>query len=98
MHVAQGRLVALGVDLHVLDPDVLPEAQAHHIQVIAPVTESTRQLHKHCPHTTAGLLFHCCASLTPVHDSTLRALCDVTFSVSKVFCVQLYDAVCEMRW
>lgn len=56
MHVAQGRLVALGVDLHVLDPDVLPEAQAHHIQVIAPVTESTRQLHKHCPHSNSRLV------------------------------------------
>lgn len=31
MHGGQGGLVALGVDLDLLDPDVLPEAQAHHI-------------------------------------------------------------------
>lgn len=48
MHVVQGGLVVLRVDLYTLDPDVLPEAQAHHVQVIATVAEGTRQLHKHC--------------------------------------------------
>lgn len=48
MHVVQGGLVVLRVDLDTLDPDVLPEAQAHHVQVIATVAEGTRQLHKHC--------------------------------------------------
>ncbi len=60
VHGSQCGLVALRVDLHVLDPDVLPEAQAHHIQVITAVTEGTCQLHKHCRHMTAELLvlFH----------------------------------------
>lgn len=48
MHGVQGGLVALRVDLDMLDPDVLPEAQAHHIQVITTITEDTRQLHEHC--------------------------------------------------
>lgn len=47
VHGAQAGLVALGVELEAAHPDVLPEAQAHHIQVIAPVTEGTGQLHKH---------------------------------------------------
>lgn len=59
MHGAQGGLVALRVDLDVLDPDVLPEAQAHHIQVVATIAEGTRQLHKHCQHITVGAFFHC---------------------------------------
>lgn len=48
VHAAQGRLVALRVDLDLLDPDVLPEAEAHHVQVVAAVAEGARQLHKHC--------------------------------------------------
>lgn len=56
VHGAQGGLVALGVDLDMLDPDVLPEAQAHHIQVVTTITEGTCQLHKHCRHTAAELL------------------------------------------
>lgn len=47
MHGAQAGLVALGVELDALEPDILPEAQAHHIQVFTTVTEGTRQLHKH---------------------------------------------------
>lgn len=58
MHGVQGGLVALRVDLDMLDPDVLPEAQAHHIQVITTITEGTRQLHEHCRHIMADSLFH----------------------------------------
>lgn len=47
MHAAHCRLVAIWVDLDMLDPDVLPEAEAHHVQVVAAVAEGTRQLHKH---------------------------------------------------
>lgn len=47
VHGAQSRLVALGVDLNVGDPDVLPEAQTYHVQVVAAVTEGTHQVHKH---------------------------------------------------
>lgn len=47
VHGAHCRLVVLRVDLDVLDPDVLPEAEAHHVQVVAAVAESARQLHKH---------------------------------------------------
>lgn len=48
MHAAQRRPVVLRVDLDMLDPDVLPEAEAHHVQVVAAVAERARQLHKHC--------------------------------------------------
>lgn len=47
MHGFQAGLVALGVELVAVQPDILPEAQAHHIQVFTTVTEGTRQLHKH---------------------------------------------------
>lgn len=47
VHGAQAGLVALRVELDAVQPDVLPEAQAHHIQVIATVAEGTRQLHEH---------------------------------------------------
>lgn len=47
MHGTQAGLVVLGVDLDAVQPDILPEAQAHHIQVFTTVTEGTRQLHKH---------------------------------------------------
>lgn len=57
VHAAQGRLVAVRVDLDLLDPDVLPEAEAHHVQVVAAVAESARQLHKHCT-GERGWLFH----------------------------------------
>ena len=63
VHGGQGGLVALGVDLDLLDPDVLPEAQAHHIQVVTTITEGTCQLHKHCWRTTAESLA-CSWSLT----------------------------------
>lgn len=46
VHGAQAGLVALGVKLDALEPDILPEAQAHHIQVFATIAEGTRQLHK----------------------------------------------------
>lgn len=52
VHGAQAGLVALGVELEAAQPDVLPEAQAHHIQVITTVTEGARQLHKHWEHIT----------------------------------------------
>lgn len=48
MHGAEGGFVVLWVELVVVDPDVFPEAQTHHVQVIAAVTEGTGQLHKHC--------------------------------------------------
>lgn len=48
MHGAQAGLVALRVQLETVEPDVLPEAQAHHIQVVTTITEGTGQLHKHC--------------------------------------------------
>lgn len=47
VHGTQAGLVALGVELGAAQPDILPEAQAHHIQVIATVPEGTRQLHEH---------------------------------------------------
>lgn len=47
VHGAQAGLLALGVELEAVQPDILPEAQAHHVQVIAAVTEGTGQLHKH---------------------------------------------------
>lgn len=49
--------MAVRVDLDLLDPDVLPEAEAHHVQVVAAVAESARQLHKHCK-GEHGSLFH----------------------------------------
>lgn len=48
MHGAEGGFVVLWVELVVVDPDVFPEAQTHHVQVIAAVTEGTGQLHEHC--------------------------------------------------
>lgn len=59
MHGAQGGLVALRVDLDMMDPDILPEAQAHHIQVITTITEGTGQLDKHCWYMRQDLLLYC---------------------------------------
>lgn len=58
MHLAQSGPVGLRVDLDTVDPDVLPEAQAHHIQVVTTITEGTCQLHKHCQHIIVDSLFH----------------------------------------
>lgn len=68
MHGAQGGLVALRVDLDMLDPDILPEAQAHHIQVITTITEGTGQLDKHCWYMRQDLLFY--RKLSSQHNST----------------------------
>lgn len=57
VHLAEFRLGAVGVQLVLREPDVLPEAQAHHIQVLAAVTEGTCQLYENCPHKTRHLLF-----------------------------------------
>ncbi|TNN64263.1 hypothetical protein EYF80_025514 [Liparis tanakae] len=62
VHFGQSGLVALRVDLDVRDPDVLPEAQAHHVQVVGAVPEGARQLHKHCRHLGTD---KCGAALAP---------------------------------
>lgn len=87
VHAVLGRLVALRVDLDMLDPDVLPEAEAHHVQVIAAIAEGARQLHIHWPETKLVIL--------PSHNNISEATAaSPTFPVSKVFCVQLDDAIC----
>lgn len=53
VHAALGRFVALRVDLDLFDPDVLPEAETHHVQVVAAIAEGARQLHKHWAGDTA---------------------------------------------
>lgn len=57
MHGGQSGLVTLRVDLDVLQPDVLPEAQPDHIQVITTVPEGARQLHENCKQRTSDSLF-----------------------------------------
>lgn len=86
MHAALGRLVVLRVDLDLLDPDVLPEAEAHHVQVVAAIAEGARQLHKHWAGDTTCYLTQ--STSQKLQQTTL------TFPVSKVFCVQLDDAIC----
>lgn len=93
MHVVQGGLVVLRVDLDTLDPDVLPEAQAHHVQVIATVAEGTRQLHKHC----GTHIIEDVPSFITIREGKCGSFYDLTFSVSKVFCVQLDNTVCEVQ-
>lgn len=66
VHGAQSGLVVLRVDLDMLDPDVLPEAQAHHIQVVTTIAEGTCQLHKHCQRTTVDFFFFLFVSCTCV--------------------------------
>lgn len=91
MHGAQAGLVALRVELETVEPDVLPEAQAHHIQVFTTITEGTGQLHKHCQQ------YRSIRSLTSPDDSNWkRGVCYVTFSVSKIFGVQLYNTICKL--
>lgn len=94
MHGAHSGLVALGVNLDVLDPDVLPEAQTHHIQVITTVTEGTRQLHKHCGHINRFLILLLSRQTTQLWKG-MELFYDVTFSLSKIFGVQLYNALCK---
>lgn len=64
MHGAQAGLLAVGVELEAVQPDILPEAQAHDVQVITTVTEGTRQLHEDCTQHI----------ITPVIDVTASAL------------------------
>lgn len=73
VHVGQSGLVALWVDLDLMDPDVLPEAQAHHIQVVTTVAEGTCQLHKHCRHTIHYLTTVSCISCMTRFDSGFEA-------------------------
>ena len=53
VHDAQLGLVALRVDLDLLVPDVLPERQANHVQVLAAVAEGAGQLREHCHRQTS---------------------------------------------
>lgn len=91
MHGGQSGLVALRVDLDMLDPDVLPEAQTHHIQVVAAVAEGTCQLHKHCQHIIVDSVFRYEFLMTRLGRVLKESgsFLDVTFPVSEVCWVQL---------
>lgn len=89
VHGAQLGLVALRVDLYLLEPDVLPEAQAHHIQVLTAITEGTGQLYESCNMPTFA---HLSPGLYPV-QADQKEVFFITFSVTKICCVHLDDTI-----
>ena len=99
VHDAQLGLVALRVDLDLFVPDVLPERQANHVQVLTAIAEGAGQLHEHCHQqtTTDGAVVRRLGFELEVgfHVSVPELVSDVTFPAPEVFGVQLHNPICK---